>query len=125
MCGTAAAALTQKWYRPQNGTVGVPYAGSNNTYDCGNQVTMEGGCLFNVIEDPNEIHDLAASMPDVLHSLKSRYLELRATAYDQRAPIAKSNEPAFKAQMNALYSAALKRYGGFQGPFWGAAEGGQ
>ena len=123
LCRTAAASLTQKWYRAQNGTVGVPYVGSNNTYDCGNQVTMEGGCLFNIIEDPNEIHDLAASMPDVLHSLKSRYLELRATAYDQRAPIAKSNEPAFKAQMNALYSAALKRYGGFQGPFWGAVEG--
>ena len=101
-----------------NGTVGFPYAGANNTYDCGNQDTMEGGCLFNVREDPNETKDLAAEMPELLHSLKARYLVLRATAYDQRKPMAKSIEPVFKLEMDQKYEAALKRNGGFQGPFW-------
>ena len=38
------------WQGPAypNGTDGVPYWGSNNTLDCGNDVTMEGGCLFNI-----------------------------------------------------------------------------
>ena len=61
-------------------------------------------------------------MPDILHSLKARYLELRATAYDQRKPIAKAYEPAFAMQMNTLYTAALKKYKGFQGPFWGTTD---
>ena len=30
----------------------------------------------------------------------------------------KGDQP-FMTQMNERYSAALKRYGGFQGPFWG------
>lgn len=62
---------------------------------------------------------MAAEMPDVLHSLKARYLKLRATAYDQQKPIAKSREPAFAAEINDKYIAALTKYGGFQGPFWG------
>ena len=70
-------------------------------------------------EDPNETKDLAKTMPDVLHSLKTRYLELRKTAYDQVTPIAKAYTQPFMTQMNERYSAALKRYGGFQGPFWG------
>ena len=64
----------------------------------------------------------AKTMPDVLHSLKSRYLELRATAYDQMTPIKKAYEPAFAAQMNTKYTAALKKYQGFQGPFWGTTD---
>ena len=130
---------------------------------------MEGGCVFNVREDPNETNDLAKTMPDILHSLKARYLELRATgpsffalfceffvsfvssfgefcefvwtAYDQMTPIKKAYEPAFAAQvplsfslsvcqyepafaaqMNTLYTAALKKYQGFQGPFWGTTD---
>ena len=67
----------------------------------------------------NETVDLALKLPDVLHSLKSRYLELRKTAYDQVTPILKAYDPANIKAMNALYSAALKRYRGFQGPFWG------
>ena len=70
-------------------------------------------------QDPNETRDLASELPDVLHSLKTRYLELRATAYDQLTPIRKSREPAFRQAMDALYSSALRAYGGFQGPFWG------
>ena len=111
---------------------------------------MEGGCVFNVREDPNETNDLAKTMPDILHSLKARYLELRATgpsffalfceffvsfvssfgefcefvwtAYDQMTPIKKAYEPAFAAQMNTKYTAALKKYQGFQGPFWGTTD---
>ena len=77
---------------------------------------------FRCSEDPNETTDLAKTMPDVLHSLKTRYLELRKTAYDQVTPIAKAYTQPFMTQMNERYSAALKRYGGFQGPFWGLDE---
>jgi hypothetical protein len=66
-----------------------------------------------------ETVDLATKLPDVLHSLKARYLELRATAYDQITPIRNAYKPENVKAMNALYTAALKKYGGFQGPFWG------
>ena len=86
-------------------------------------------------EDPNELTDLAAKMPDVLHSLKQRYLELRATAYDQVTPMCKAGVPSpdhqagtarpcpaqtpFTNEVGAKYIAAVRRYRGFQGPFWG------
>ena len=86
--------------------------------ELGGKVLMPA-CGFASSEDPNETKDLAKTMPDVLHSLKTRYLELRKTAYDQVTPIAKAYTQPFMTQMNERYSAALKRYGGFQGPFWG------
>lgn len=40
------------WQGPNypNGTEGEPYLGSNNTQDCGDIHTMEGGCLYNIRE---------------------------------------------------------------------------
>ena len=40
-------------------------------------------------EDPHETKDLAKELPDVLESLKQRYLELKATALDQRVMLSK------------------------------------
>ena len=40
-------------------------------------------------EDPHETKDLAQELPDVLESLKQRYLELKATALDQRVMLSK------------------------------------
>ena len=40
-------------------------------------------------EDPHETKDLAHELPDVLESLKQRYLELKATALDQRVMLSK------------------------------------
>jgi len=101
------------WQGPDfpNGT--APYGvNGENICDCGDDETLEGGCLFNIRKDPAETvvsrhdiagiwvasfsrcqryrcgQDLAREMPDMLHSLKSRYLVLRATMLDQ-APIVK------------------------------------
>jgi hypothetical protein len=38
---------------------------------------------------------------------------------EQVAPIKRSREPAFAAEVDGMYVAAVRRYGGFQGPFWG------
>lgn len=48
-----------------------------------------GGCLFNLREDPNETRNLAAELPDVLASLRTRYLELKATGINQRTPLSR------------------------------------
>lgn len=40
-----------------------------------------GGCLFNVVTDPNEEEDLVAKMPDLVTKLKTRLAEVRQTVY--------------------------------------------
>ena len=40
-----------------------------------------GGCLFNVVTDPNEEQDLVAKMPDLVTKLKARLAEVRQTVY--------------------------------------------
>ena len=83
----------------------APYKGSFLSADCGDIVSLEGGCLYNIRKDAHvsllistqpprpqarsydqdarigvvlqETTDLASEMPDVVHSLKARYLELR------------------------------------------------
>ena len=73
------------WQGPAfpNGTDGEPYwpGGEKESVsvDCGDAISMEGGCLFDVENDPHETTDLAAKMPDTLHLLKARFLELKAT----------------------------------------------
>jgi len=54
-----------------NGTAPGPLS-----LDCG-----DDGCLFDVIEDPTETTDLAASRPDVLSTIRARFDELSKTAY--------------------------------------------
>ena len=48
------------------------YKGSFLSASCGDIVSLEGGCLYNIREDPHETNDLAATLPDVLHTLKAR-----------------------------------------------------
>ena len=123
-----------------NGTKGEPYLGFNHSLDCGDNINMQGGCLFNVREDPNELIDLALELPDVLHSLKARYLELRATAYDQVTPMCKAGigvsspghpsktdppcpkDTPFITEVSSKYVDAVRNYRGFQGPFWGQEQ---
>ena len=87
------------WQGPAfpNGTDGEPYwpggAKESVAVDCGDAFSLEGGCLFNLHADPHETTDLAAKMPDVVHALKGRFLELKSTALDQRSvlPVKASN----------------------------------
>lgn len=79
------------WQGPAfpNGT--EPYGEDNGPkVDCGNDLTLEGGCLFNIREDPAETRDLAKDLPDVLQRLKDRYSELLATALRQDEVVAKA-----------------------------------
>jgi arylsulfatase I/J len=39
------------------------------------------GCLYNISADPHEIHNIAASHPDVLKKMNERLSELRQTVY--------------------------------------------
>lgn len=109
------------WQGPAfpNGTDGEPYwpggAKESVTVDCGDALSLEGGCLFDLSADPHETMDLAAKMPEVVHSLKSRFLELKATALDQRSVLAKVKASTIRLLPN--YLRMLRANDGFIGPW--------
>ena len=79
-----AACLSPQGPEFPNSTDGdhAPY-GLIPPFDCGNETSMSGGCLFSIASDPHETVDLAAKMPARLAQLKERYSELRKTRLDQ------------------------------------------
>ena len=109
------------WQGPEfpNGTDGEPYwpggAKESVAVDCGDAISLEGGCLFDLSTDPHETTDLAAKMPEVLHSLKARFLELKATALDQRSVLAKVKSSTIRYLPN--YLQMLRKNDGFIGPW--------
>lgn len=84
---------------PANPLPGLPPA--QPAFNCGK------GCLFNIIEDPTEHNDLAASMPDKLAELLQRAEELDKTAY----------LPNRGSGNRQQCCEATKKYGGFTGPY--------
>ena len=80
---------------PQGGVQGVEHCG-------------ETGCLYNIRKDPEEYVNLAKSMPDVLHKMKSKLTEYRSTRFEPDR-----GHPWRPEACNA----ALNKYGGFWGPF--------
>jgi arylsulfatase B len=79
-------------------------------YHCGvpsSPPVGKGGCLFNVLSDPNEHDDVAAQHPDIVQEMYARILELQATAFSPNRGV---------VQPEAC-EAALNTYGGFWGPF--------
>jgi len=67
------------------------------------------GCLFDLKQDPNEVHDVAASHPKVVARLRRRLDELRQSVY---APDRGAIEPA-------ACEVITERYHGFWGPWQG------
>ena len=65
------------------------------------------GCLYNIIEDPGEYHNLASVMPHKLKEMQTRLHAYQATHFN---PDRGQNTPA-------ACEAALNEYGGFWGPF--------
>jgi hypothetical protein len=65
------------------------------------------GCLFNVLTDPSEYHDLAAERPDIVARLRARIAELQATVYN----------PDRGTHDKDMCLAGLDRHGGFLGPW--------
>jgi arylsulfatase I/J len=76
---------------------------------------MEGGCLFNIREDPAETNDLAQEHPHILERLKQRYLELMDTGLDQRSVLLTVNARAKAYMPNWIQM--LKDNRGFVGPW--------
>ena len=76
---------------------------------------MTGGCLFNLREDPHETRDIAAELPDVLESLKQRYLELKKDGIEQRIPL--SRMAAATKKYTGNYVKMLQQNRGFIGPW--------
>jgi len=116
------------WQGPAfpNGSNSEPYGRwpPYNMVDCGkaeirfHNITiqeMEGGCLFNIREDPSETKDLAKELPDVLERLKQRYLELKSTALDQRSVLLAVRNRTQLYQHNWIQM--LQRNRGFIGPW--------
>jgi len=118
--------LLSYWQGPSfpNGTDDEPYGEDSGPYlSCGNDTTLEGGCLFNIQEDPGETKDLAQEMPDLLASMKDRLEELSETILDQRAMVAASKQCEVHVPGDSscaapsAYMDMLKRNGGYVGPW--------
>lgn len=73
--------------------------------DCG------AGCLFDVAADPEERHDLAGEMPDVLAALRARSVKLNATYWQHDTKTWDGADGTRKA------TAQAQANGGFWGPF--------
>jgi len=80
-------------------------------YHCGVPGTPpvgKGGCLFNILSDPTEHHDVAAAHPDIVADLHARIVAHQATAFS----------PNRGVQDNALACAAVEnKWDGRWGPF--------
>ena len=70
------------------------------------RVNCTAGCLYDVVADPTETHELSAERPADKAALMARFVELAAGAF---TPDRGSVDP--RACQAAL------RYGGFWGPF--------
>ena len=90
------AIIQDEWKLILGAVVGGPFS-KNAVFECNNASAFrppwtkanpgvpctcgDTGCLFNVVEDPNEENDLAATMPDKVRALQARLAEVRGTVY--------------------------------------------
>ena len=89
------------WTAPQYPNTSTPHDKIHVEEQCGD------GCLFNIKEDPDEYVNLATKMPDILAQMQKKLSKYQATYFDpdrgEKSPLA--------------CDTALKKYGGFWGPF--------
>ena len=79
-----------------------PGGGISGRERCGN-----GGCLYDIINDPGEHNNLASQMPRKLKKMRKKLGEYQATYFN---PYRGEKSPA-------ACEVALNEYGGFWGPF--------
>lgn len=80
----------------------IIYYYNNSVVQCGN------GCLYNILDDPSERIDLAASNPDVLSMMINRLVELNNTLWVvDRGP-----------SSTLACNAGVLKWGGFLGTFF-------
>lgn len=78
---------------------------------CGDPKVKTGlGCLFQVLEDPNETVNHAVAQPTIVAALRARIAELQATTYSPK----RTGSEHGNAEICA---AALGKYKGYLGPF--------
>ena len=65
------------------------------------------GCLFNVLADPSEYHDLASQHPDIVTRLRTRIAEHQKTVYS----------PDRGTHDRNMCLTGLDRHNGFLGPW--------
>ena len=80
-----------------------PDGGINGRERCGE----DRGCLYDIINDPREHHNLASKMPRKLKKMRERLRKYQATHFN----------PNRGEKSPAACEAALNEYGGFWGPF--------
>lgn len=83
----------------------------NNTHPQGGIDTVEhcgdNGCLYNIVEDPEERVNLASKLPEVLKQMQTKLKQYQATHFN----------PDRGEVWPAACETALNKYGGFWGPF--------
>jgi arylsulfatase I/J len=89
------------WTGPQYPNVTTP-SGIKTVEHCG-----DGGCLYNIKDDPEERENLATKMPDVLKEMQQKLAKYQATRF---------NPKHGPGQLLAC-QAANDKYKGFWGPF--------
>ena len=90
------------WTGPQYPNLTNPSGGIKVLEKCG-----QGGCLYNIKEDPEERVNLATKMPDVLKEMQEKLAKYQATSFN---PKRGKESPLF-------CETVMNKYKGFMGPF--------
>lgn len=93
--------MWSSWPGPYSPNGTIPPNGYNVSVQC------EPACLFDVINDPNEHNDLAASQPETVAALLARMEEVKKTLFN----------PDRGASNKTVFCKAAQAYNGFIGPF--------
>ena len=89
------------WTGPQYPNITTP-SGIKNVEHCG-----DGGCLYNIKDDPEERVNLATKMPDVLKEMQQKLAKYQASYFN----------PKHGPGQLLASQAANDKYKGFWGPF--------
>ena len=89
------------WTGPQYPNQTNPSGGIITVVECG-----DTGCLFNIKDDPEERHNLASTMPEMLNEMKTKFMKLNETYFN----------PNRGKDWPGACEATVK-YGNFWGPF--------
>jgi hypothetical protein len=89
--------------------------------DPGPTLACGAGCLFDVVADPTEHHDIAAAHPAIVSNMTARLVELRKGFYSNNDNFSSSEvcPPGVNVTPCACW-AALNIWGGYFGP-WSSA----
>ena len=90
------------WTGPQFPNQSNPNGGIPTNQECG-----DSGCLYNIMEDPEERVDLAKTKPDILKEMQQKLVQYQAMLFN----------PNCGKTWPGACTAAVNTYGGFWGPF--------